>query len=227
MQTINNKITLISLLLANLLTIAMAVLFNWSALQTMWIYWWQNIVIGYFTWRRIRDLENYTPEDINIEYSHMDNAIEVKHFISYLFIGIFCFIHIAYLTFITALSIEKQDILDTSLALVCVIAFFYNHRLSYQKTNIVDQVRYSHFLILFNLVKLLINVCLRIIPMHVLIIFSVVLAGESYPLIIFLIAKTVADLAMHYVIHIDNPRLEKWGERKLEKLIEQLKVRKG
>ena len=50
------------LLLSNLFTIVIALAQKWDAAEAMWIYWGQSVTIGFFNWRRILELRQFSTE---------------------------------------------------------------------------------------------------------------------------------------------------------------------
>lgn len=48
------------LIISNLITMILAVYDKWNLNEVMWIYWGQSIVIGYYSWRRILDLRQFS-----------------------------------------------------------------------------------------------------------------------------------------------------------------------
>ncbi|MCX6801619.1 MAG: DUF6498-containing protein [Candidatus Diapherotrites archaeon] len=55
--------TAISLLAANLFTIAIAVTQGWGLLQLLWVYWFQSVIIGVFNYLRILNLKEFSTDN--------------------------------------------------------------------------------------------------------------------------------------------------------------------
>jgi hypothetical protein len=196
-----NKQTLTSLLLANLFTIVIAVLFRWDLIQVLWIYWGQSLIIGYFNWRRMQTLDNFSTEGLRMNNRAVEPTRKTQKQIAHFFVLHYGGFHIIYLVFI-AMETARVDALYILVALVCVIAFYFNHRLSFQNTVALDRQRVP------NIGTMMFSVYPRIIPMHLLIVFGGAVAGGSMiALVIFLILKTLADVAMHFIMHRKDPKL--------------------
>ena len=104
--------------------------------------------------------------------------------------GIF---HAVYAGFI--LSSGQPDWLDV---LVSGAAFFANHLYSYV-------VNRNHPLRRIpNIGSMMFFPYIRIIPMHVFIVFGALAAGPTFGLVFFLILKTLADEVMHALEHYND-----------------------
>ena len=70
MQTTRIKIrfdrSAIFLILANIFTILFALWQQWNLAELIWIYWTQNLIIGFFNFRRILSLEQFSTENFKI-----------------------------------------------------------------------------------------------------------------------------------------------------------------
>ena len=53
----------LSLIIANLITIVLAVYEDWNLQELMVIYWSQSVIIGYFSIRRMLDLQQFSTEN--------------------------------------------------------------------------------------------------------------------------------------------------------------------
>jgi hypothetical protein len=74
-------------------------------------------------------------------------------------------------------------------------AFFANHLFSYFANRNRARTRIA------NIGSMMFFPYIRIIPMHVFIVFGAFAAGPSSGLVFFLILKTIADEAMHAIEH--------------------------
>lgn len=194
-----NKQTLTSLLLANLLTIAIAVIFRWDLIQVMWIYWGQSLIIGFFNWRRMRALKTFSTEGLRMNNRAVDPTRKTQNQISHFFVLHYGGFHLVYMIFIGK-ETQQVDVLYILAALVCVLAFYFNHRLSFQQTLQADQQRVP------NIGTMMFSVYPRIIPMHLLIVFGGAVGGGSMlSLLAFLALKTGADVVMHLIMHRKDP----------------------
>ena len=62
------------LILANLFTLAVAVVDHWKLSEVLWIYWGQSVIIGFYNWTRIRRLKHFSTAGLVSEGSHRTPA---------------------------------------------------------------------------------------------------------------------------------------------------------
>jgi len=55
------------LLFSNVIVIILALVQHWSIGELLWIYWWQNVIIGFFNWRRILTLKSFSTMGFKID----------------------------------------------------------------------------------------------------------------------------------------------------------------
>lgn len=175
--SIFSDFSLWSLLLVNIITIFVALIQNWSLLNIMWVYWSQSIIIGFFTFIKIRR-------------KCSDKYLPVISF------GLYLFGHLIYLIFLivareSSLSQQMGDIKNIFSLMITILAFFINHLFSffYNRKEIIET----------NNADILISMLLlRVLPIHL----SIIL-GCIFPrmLLIFLVIKTIIDASMHIIQH--------------------------
>ena len=192
--------SVVPLLLANFLTIAWALFEGWRVLDVMLVYWFQSVVIGYFNYQRIMDLKEFSTENFTINDKRPDPTPKTKRNVAVFFALHYGFFHVAYLAFIV--NKESGDISLSSIGIVvCIIAFIFNHRYSYQHNKERDSQRVP------NIGTIMFFPYARIVPMHLTILLAASLGGESVKvLLIFLLLKTGADVIMHMAEHADARR---------------------
>ncbi|NNG13274.1 MAG: hypothetical protein HKM88_08510, partial [Halobacteria archaeon] len=103
--------------------------------------------------------------------------------------------HLAYLVFLFAENSIASSVASAGVA-ACILIFFFNHRYSYYYNRERDATRTPNigFIMFFPYV--------RIIPMHIMILMGSHFAGDSTArLVMFLVLKTLADVAMHVIEH--------------------------
>ncbi len=184
-----------SLVLSNIFTIAVAVIEQWNLSKLLWIYWGQSIVIGYFNWRRIRCLKEFSTEGLKINDQPVTATKLTQSKVANLFAIHYGGFHIAYCIF---LFIEKTGLsqLEIFSAVSCLAVFIFNHWFSFRQ-NLEKHMNSKP-----NLGTLMSFPYARILPMHL-----TILAGSFFEersagtLILFLSLKTFADLAMHLIEH--------------------------
>ena len=187
--------SMVVLLLSNLVTIVLAVFQQWDVFVLMWVYWGQSVIIGYFNVRRIMDLKKFTTAGFKINNRPVKPTPETQRQTAGFFALHYGFFHLGYLVFL---------IDDTTVAggfpvfnvLVCIGVFYLNHWFSYRYNREQEQERVP------NIGNLMFFPYIRIIPMHLMIVAGVtVLGGSTGALIVFLLLKTAADVAMHVIEH--------------------------
>lgn len=212
--------TATSLLLCNILVIAIALVEHWDLGFVMVVYWWQNIIIGYFNVLKMWHAKNFLPSAIPATQTL--NPATGKIFLILFFIAHYGFFHFGYYSFL------RKDFLqaDTFWVTASVGIFFLNHWFSYRRN--FEQDRQTHSIAILFMMPYP-----RIIPMHITIIvggfFMLLLQsfikspeglalGQQVVLVFFLALKTKMDLAMHalehdpkkYLLHILEKHRKKW-----------------
>ena len=187
--------SVVVLLLSNLLTIALAVYQHWDVFVVMWVYWGQSVIIGYFSFRRIMDLKRFSTAGFMINDQPVKPTPQTQRQTAVFFALHYGIFHLVYLSFLGA---------DTNVAggfplfnvLVCIGVFYLNHWFSYRYNREQEQERVP------NIGNIMFFPYIRIIPMHLMIIAGFTFLGSSTrALIIFLLMKTAADVAMHIIEH--------------------------
>ena len=54
------------LIVSNFITIILAIYDKWNLSEVMWIYWGQSIIIGYYNWKRILNLKQFSTEGFRL-----------------------------------------------------------------------------------------------------------------------------------------------------------------
>ncbi len=181
----------ISLLLSNFLVIALAIVQKWEASTVLWVYWMQSIIIGFFQMLRILSLKNFSTENFKINNQPVSPTIQAKTFTAFFFAFHYGFFHFIYAIFLFNLFTNKP--FDFTYIFTGGLIFFLNHTFSFYQNKVTDQQKIQ------NIGQLMLAPYARIIPMHLIIVFGAII-GQS-ALIVFLILKTLADLAMHTLKH--------------------------
>lgn len=202
-----------SLLGANLLTILIAVLEGWDLGLTLFVYWFQSLIIGVFAVGRMlsfrTDLITQSPSFRKYSGEKGDGnpartALAIKLFMAGFFSLHYGFFHYGYYEFLTDLGfLEGISLTDPFLLLACG-GFFVHHFYSFlfhrRYTGPAGKYLQETFTWPYH----------RIIPMHATIIFggfiSIIAMLFSIDLsmvvlIFFLGIKTVVDVRMHIEKH--------------------------
>lgn len=203
----------ISLLSANLITIGLAVAGNWDAATVIFIYWAQSVIIGIFTVLTILGADttaisaamnrSYAKkgETCTVDPGRVRTQAWILAVIFAIHYGIF---HVAYYFFIVESGLfGVVDLSSPGIWFSCGIFFvnhlfsflYYRNRLQQDEEFMTDTFTGPYY---------------RIIPMHLTIMFGAIVTlvlgifgiTSTLPvLVLFLILKTAADLAMHLRKH--------------------------
>lgn len=188
------------LLLANGVTILLAVTQNWNVLALMWVYWFQSIVIGFFNFLRIRQLKEFSTEGLTINGRPAEPTQETKNYVARFFLLHYGTFHLVYFIFLLVFSLTGMfssadenalNSADLKYILPTALLFLGNHVFSYFYNRPRDTGRQKIGTLMFYPYA-------RIVPMHLTIILGVFLGGG---LLLFLLLKTLADVVMHVVEH--------------------------
>ena len=184
------------LLFSNIATIFFAITENWNLSTIMWVYWFQNIIIGFFNFIRILQLKEFSTKEFKVNGQPVQSTRGTKVFIAFFFLFHFGFFHFVYLMFLLTNTFTKMygsipNSVELKYILITALLFFINHLFSYFYNKPRDTKKQ-------NIGSLMFYPYARIIPMHLTIIFGS-LFGGALPL--FLVLKTFADATMHIVEH--------------------------
>jgi len=188
------------LLASNGVTILLALTQDWNVLPLMWIYWFQNIVIGFFHFLRIRQLEEFSTEGFSMNGRPAQPTQETKHHVARFFLLHYGTFHLAYFVFLLVFSrtgmfssadenaFGSGDLTYVVLAALVflgnhIFSYFYNRPRDIGRPNIGTMMFYPYA---------------RVIPMHLTIVLGWLLSSR---LLFFLLLKTLADVIMHVVEH--------------------------
>ncbi len=207
-NSIKKDPTLQSLLLSNLLTIFIAVLLNWNLIEILWVYWGQSVIIGFFNFLKMLKVSFSQTEDVGF--------LAISLFMSFFFLLHYGGFHFVYFFFLLGFSFAPGvfanlvpiNILNfVPVLLITLVILFINHLFSflYYSKKIEN---YSFDQTNFLIGKLMVRPYIRIIPMHLTIIFGTFLLAlgffNSFVLFLFLLLKTFADLKMHISEHKED-----------------------
>lgn len=187
--------SLVTLLIANVITIFFAISNGWQLSSILVVYWFQSVIIGLFNFIRILRLEHFSTKNFLINGRPTEPSKETKFFTAIFFLVHYGFFHLIYAIFIlSGWSEESTSFVEQqggwSFIIGAVLAFFIHHLFSYiQKTSKQSDN--------INIGSLMFYPYLRIVPMHLIIITGAFLGAFS--LLFFLVLKTISDLLMHIV----------------------------
>ncbi|BAO43139.1 DUF6498-containing protein [Thiolapillus brandeum] len=184
------------LLLANLVTIVLAVLQGWDLLLVMWVYWCQSVIIGIFNFWRMLTLKKFTTKGLKMNGSPVAATDSTRRQVSFFFLFHYGFFHLVYLIFLLAGSTEgeRPDFFSPG-PLLMVLLFFINHAWSFFSNRKREAEAVP------NIGTLMFLPYARIIPMHLTLVLGGVLISGRFWLVLFLALKTGADLIAHVAEH--------------------------
>ena len=180
------------LLAINIIALLTAVWQGWSLAELMLIYWAQSLIIGASYVARISRLDRYSTEGFRINGRSVEPNAATRRKTAFFFCVHYGGFHTVYLAFLLN-DLPLSTLLDPGF-LLCTSGFAINHAFSYNFHRKRDEQGKP------NIGTLMFTPYLRILPMHLTIIFGGALGG-GISLLIFGALKTVADAVMHVVEH--------------------------
>ncbi len=195
MKNYSNNQSLGLLILANLIAIILSVWQGWNFGTVLWGYWFQSIIIGIFSWRKILDLKDFSTKNFKINGQAVQATRKTKLFTAWFFLFHYGFFHLIYAIFLGV----GISFVDWPGVFIVAIIFLINHTISYKKNKAQDQLRKP------NIGVVMFFPYVRIIPMHFIIMLGFIITDGVYGLILFLLFKTAADSVMHLIEHNQMP----------------------
>jgi hypothetical protein len=167
----------------------------------MWVYWFQSVTIGVFNFVRILSLKDFSTEGFRINNRPVEATRRAKISTAFFFAFHYGFFHFIYAIFLASFSFSGMfgtsgestlHLGDVAYILLSAAIFFVNHLYSFFYNRVRDAGKQ-------NIGRVMFFPYARIIPMHLTIIFGMML-GEG-AIVLFLVLKTLADLIMHLLEH--------------------------
>jgi len=210
LRKLRSSPTALSLLGANILVLLFALFLNWNVIDIMWIYVIQSVIIGFFNFLKMLRM--------SFSSGKVGDAIGGT-FLSGFFLLHYGGFHAGYMVFLALFSLSggaksftiaggAVNGLIAHLAPILILGsavFFLNHLYSFMFYMKKSKLEVKEGLKKFD--KVMMGPYVRIIPMHLTIIFGgmFILAGAPFiALIIFSVLKTIVDLYMHLREHKDE-----------------------
>lgn len=191
----------LSIILMNVAVIIGAWVSGEGLVMLMWPYWIQSLVIGYYNVRRMQKLQRFSTSGLKIDGQTVDPTPATQRKTWVFFIMHYGFFHFGYMVFLFAMSPEVFSGGAALWIAVTAVGFLVSHGQSHRE-HVHADLRGTP-----NIGTLMFVPYIRIIPMHLTIIFGMML-GNSVGILLFGALKTVADVAMHKVEHklLQTPR---------------------
>jgi hypothetical protein len=181
-----------NLLLANAVTLALALIFDWSPSWLLWPYWIQSVIIGWYARKRMLNLDRFTTRGFTSGGQPVPETPEGKRSTANFFAFHYGFFHVGYLIFLLS-SHAVSGLWDMLALLGCGLSFLLSQRATYAAQHAAD-VRGKP-----NLGKLMATPYLRIVPMHLAVLFGAQASDGAGMLIIFTVLKTMSDIGLDMV----------------------------
>lgn len=190
-----------TLLLANVITLVLAVVEGWPIFFLMFIYWFQSVIIGFFTLIKILTLKGSASTDAGGGFFNLGNVPVGLFFLFHY--GLFHFIYAVFIPLVASLasvgSLIPSFVPPLSGGVLIAIAVFYaNHAYSFT-------IHWRKERGLSGVDELMWVAYMRIIPMHLTITLGslAIVAGgsEIVMLVIFIGLKSLVDIGAHAYEH--------------------------
>lgn len=173
-------ISVIAIIAGNVLTIILAIALGWDFSTIIWMYWLESLIIGFYTFIGMLSKTIAKGKDL-MKGLYMSFFFPVHY-------GGF---HLGYLVFLAFLIPPT----DPEAVLLGGAVFLITHGISFIKHYMTEE---------FDIQKEFMMPYLRIIPMHLTIIFGgmlMVFGVHVIVMIFFMALKTGADVAAHLIKH--------------------------
>jgi hypothetical protein len=181
------------LVAVNAVALALALWQDWNAATLMALYWVQSVIIGASNVVRMLSLERFSTEGFRVNGRAVQPTPATRRQTAFFFALHFGFFHVVYLVFL-GVGRGGAPALDPWFWLATG-GFALNHLWSYRYNRALDRAGTP------NIGTLMFTPYLRIIPMHLTIIFGGMFVHNTLTLLLFGVLKTGADVGMHLVEH--------------------------
>lgn len=191
--------SLLAILAGNLLSLVVALQQQWPLAYLLWPYWGQSLAIGWYARRRMLALPRFSTAGLTINEEPVEPTEATRRTVANFFALHYGGFHAFYFVFLAAFGAEGEfgptpTGADILLFIGLGVAFLFAHRASHRR-NLEADTRCER-----NLGSLMFLPYLRIVPMHLAILFGTQLA-DAKAYLLFVGLKFAADLTMHVVEH--------------------------
>ncbi len=188
MDTDPNSSSAVALIGANALTLALALWLDWPVATLLWPYWMQNLVVGWYARKRMLALQRFSTDGFTANDQPVPENEKGKRSTAGFFVLHFGFFHLVYLIFLFA-SAPLSQFRDFVVVLACGFSYVVAQRKTCAEQMANDALGTP------NLGKLMCLPYLRVLPIHLAIVFGFTRIGPG-ALVLFVALKTGADLAL-------------------------------
>jgi len=190
-----NDPSLWGVIIGNLISMVLAFTQGWPLAQIMWIYWGQSVIIGVMNVLRMLSLKEFSTEGLKSNGQSVPETMEAKRGIAMFFAFHYGFFHLGYAVFLwQEQPLSAVNMSEAILMILALSVFVGSHSFSFMHNFAADFRQQKP-----NLGTLMFYPYLRIIPMHLAIIFGGMVEGIG--MLIFMGLKTLADGGTHMVEH--------------------------
>jgi hypothetical protein len=222
------------IVISNLVTLTAALWQDWSVLQLMWPFWAQSLIIGWYARRRILGLVEFSTAGFRINDRPVDPTDETRRSTANFFALHYGGFHLGYLIFLIVMSTAADETgriavtnestravslieighvypFDFVIYAALAVGFWHSHRASHREHVAADLERVP------NIGTLMAMPYARIVPMHLTIVFGLMLGVGA--IWVFVLLKISADIVMHKVEHrvLQAPSRRPTEREKLER----------
>ena len=180
-----------NLILANIITLFAALAFQWEVAWLLWPYWIQSVIIGVYARKRMLNLAQFSTEGFTSNDQPVPENAQGKRSTANFFVLHYGGFHLGYLVFLLA-EHRVSGLWNMLILFACGVSFVLSQRATYAVQHAAD-LRGKP-----NLGKLMFMPYVRILPMHLGIIFGSALAGGVSILVLFTALKTLSDIALDH-----------------------------
>lgn len=184
-----------SLLISNAIAAGMALVLHWPLETLLWPYWFQSVIIGWYSRKRVLALKNFSTDGLTMNGQTVPVEPQSLRKVARFFTLHYGFFHAGYLAFLLNKG-AALDLWDRLGVIGVAVSFAISHRKSFEQ-NIEADARGRP-----NLGALMFLPYLRILPMHLTIIIGHSIGGNgAATVLLFSALKTGADVLMHLANH--------------------------
>lgn len=176
------------LLISNMLTLIVALILQWPLALLIWPYWIQSVIIGWYARKRMLALKKFSTKGFTSNDQPVPENEKGKRSTASFFVIHYGFFHLGYLVFLLAIA-RVDSAWDTFWILVCGFSYVFAQRKTCEQQIASDSVGKP------NLGKLMFLPYLRILPMHLTIIFGM-MGGSTFSILFFIALKAIADILL-------------------------------
>ena len=180
------------LILSNAGTLVAALLLHWDFGWLLWPYWMQSVIIGWYARKRMLGLDRFSTEGFTSNGQRVPEDESGKRSTARFFVMHYGIFHLMYLGFLSGMHAVKSPA-DMLVLFACGISFVLSQRQTYAAQHAAD-LRGKP-----NLGTLMFTPYLRVVPMHMAIIFGSAMGGGIAAIWLFTGLKTASDLLLDMI----------------------------